>query len=170
MSAGRMIPVAWALGLELVMAGCGASRIENGTFHSAKGYQVTLPGDGWRVERGGDADLALRRDAPPGGMLADATCSGQPLSYPLPVLARHLTFGLTKRVIVERATEVLDGRSAEHTVVRGTVDGAEVAVEAVTVRGARCVHDFLYVAPAAAFETGRRDFRAFVESFTGAPR
>ena len=169
MSHARRIPVTCALGLGLALAGCSGSRIENGVFLSAKGYRVTLPGDGWRVERGGDADLALRRDAPPGGMLADATCAGKPLGHPLPVLARHLTFGLTRRVIVERATEVLDGRSAEHTVVRGTVDGAEVAVEAVTVKGACCVHDFLYVAPAAAFEAGRRDFRAFVESFAGEP-
>ena len=170
MSGARMIAVTCALGLGLVLAGCSASRIEQGTFHSPKGYQVTLPGDGWRVEPEGDADLVLRRDAPPGGMLADATCAGKPLGYPLPVLARHLTFGLTTRVTVERATEVLDGRSAEHTVVRGTVDGAEVAVEAVTVKGARCVHDFLYVAPATAFEAGRRDFRTFVESFTAEAR
>ena len=54
--------------------------------------------------------------------------------------------------------------------VRGTVDGTEVTVEAVVVKSARCVHDFLYVAPAAAFEAGRRDFRAFVESFEGEPR
>jgi hypothetical protein len=166
----RGVPVTCALGLGLVLAGCMVSRIENGTFHSAKGYQVTLPGDGWRVDPGGDADLALRRDAPPGGMLADATCAGKPLGYPLSVLARHLTFGLTKRVTVEHTTEILSGRPAEHTVTRGIVEGTEVAVEAVVVKSARCLHDFLYVAPAASFEAGRHDFRAFVESFAGEPR
>jgi len=165
-----MAPVTCALGLGLVLAGCGASRIGQGTFYSDKGYRVTLPADGWRVEPGGDADLALRRDTPPGGMLADATCAGKPLEYPLPILVRHLTFGLTKRVTTERTTEILGGQPAEHTVVRGTVDGMDVAVEAVVVKSARCVHDFLYVAPAAAFEAGRPDFRAFVESFAGAPR
>jgi hypothetical protein len=165
-----MAPVRCALGLGLVLAGCSASRIEHGTFYSDKGYRVDLPADGWRVEPGGDADLALRRDAPPGGMLADATCGGAALEYPLPILARHLTFGLTKRVTTERTSEVLGGRPAEHTVVRGIVDGAEVAVEAVVVKSARCVHDFLYVAPAEAFEAGRRDFRSFVESFAGAPQ
>ena len=166
----RLALVTGALGLGLVLAGCSASRIEHGTFYSDKGYRVDLPADGWRVEAGGDADLALRRDAPPGGMLADATCAGTLLEYPLPTLARHLTFGLTKRVTTERTTEIVAGQPAEHTVVRGTVDGTEVAVETVVVRGARCVHDFLYVAPAAAFEAGRRDFRAFVDSFAGAPR
>ena len=160
-----MIRAAHALGLGLLLAGCSASRIEHGTFYSAKGYQVTLPGDGWRIDPQGKADLALRRDAPPGGMLADATCEGKPLDYSLPRLARHLTFGLKNRVTVERNPEVLSGRSAEHTVVRGTVDGVEVAVEAVVVKSARCIHDFLYVAPLAQFEAGRHDFRAFVESF-----
>ena len=32
----------------------------------------------------------------------------------------------------------------------------------------RCVYDLLYVAPVANFDTGRGDFRAFVESFSGA--
>ena len=159
-----------ALAVGLVLAGCAASRIEHGTFHSAKGYQVTLPGDGWRVETAGDADLALRRDAPPGGMLADATCEGRSLQYPLPILARHLTFGFTDRTTVESATEVVNGRPAERALVRGTVDGREVSAEAVVVKGARCIHDFLYVAPSSDFDAGRRDFRAFVESLSGDSR
>jgi hypothetical protein len=158
------------LGLGLLLAGCATSRIENGTFHSAKGYQVKLPGDGWQVDRDGEADLALRRDRPPGGMLTDATCAGTPVDSSLPVLARHLTVGLKNRVTVERASEVLGGRAAQRMVVRGTVNGTEVAVEAVVVKTARCIHDFLYVTPAAHFDAGRRDFRAFVESLAGEPR
>jgi hypothetical protein len=55
-------------------------------------------------------------------------------------------------------------------VVRGSLDGAQVGVEAVVIKGDRCVYDLLYVAPVAAFETGRGDFRAFVESFNGGAR
>ncbi len=161
----RVIRATQAFGLGVLLAGCSASRIENGMFYSAKGYQVRLPAEGWRVQPDGRADLELQRDPPPGGMLADATCEGKPLGYPLPLLARHLTFGLKHRVTVERHTEVLGGRPAEHTVVRGTVDETEVAVEAVVVKTARCIHDFLYVAPVADFEAGRGDFKAFVESF-----
>ena len=62
------------------------------------------------------------------------------------------------------------GWPAQRAVVHGRLDGAAVGVEAVVVKGDRCVYDFLYVAPAASFETGRGDFRAFVESFSGAPR
>ncbi len=161
-----------AFGLGVLLAGCSiaAGRIENGVFHSTKGYEVRLPEAGWRVERNGKADLELRRDARPGGMLADSTCDGKPLTYSLPLLTRHLMFGLRNRTIIERETEVLNGQRAEHTVLQGTMDGMAVAVEAVVLKTARCIHDFLYVAPVAEFEAGRGDFKAFVESFAGGAR
>jgi hypothetical protein len=164
--------VTQALGLGVLLAGCGtaAGRIENGVFHSNKGYQIGLPGNGWRVEANGRADLELKRESPPGGMLANATCDGKPLGYSLPMLTRHLTFGLKNRVVVGQENEVRNGQSAERTVLRGTMDGMEVGVEAVVLKTERCVHDFLYVAPMAAFESGRADFRTFVESFAGAAR
>jgi len=161
--------VTQALGLGLLLAGCSASRIENGTFYSAKGYQVGLPRDGWRAEPGAHVDLELARTAPPGGMLVDATCGGAALERPLAVLARHLTFGLTNRLTVESDTWTVGGRPAAHGVIRGRRDGVEVAVEAVVLKGERCVHDFLYVAPVDGFEAGRSDFRVFVESFAGDP-
>jgi hypothetical protein len=154
----------------LLVAGCAAtSPVQDAKFRSAKGYQLDLPRDGWRLERGGGADLELARVEPPAGMLADATCGGRELDRSLPVLARHLTFGLTDRQTVESDTWTVAGRAASHQIVKGRRDGAEVTVEAVVLKGDRCVHDFLYVAPAAAFEAGRRDFRLFVESFTATP-
>jgi hypothetical protein len=151
----------------VLLAGCSASRIENGVFYSPKGYQLSLPRQGWAVRHGGAAELELRRLEPAGGMLADATCDDKTASRPLPVLARHLTFGLKDRVIEDGGALTLGGRPAQRAVVRGSVDGTPVGVEAVVIKGERCVYDFLYVAPAAAFETGRPDFRAFVESFNG---
>jgi hypothetical protein len=139
-------------------------------LYSPKGYTLRLPAGGWRVESGGEADLQLKRDAPPGGMLADATCEGRDRTRPLPVLVRHLTFGLTDRTTVERDRRTVGGRPAEHRVVRGVADGVPVAVEAVVVDGERCVHDFLYVAPVAHFEAGRGEFRALVESLSGGTR
>ena len=38
------------------------------------------------------------------------------------------------------------------------------------LKDARCVYDFLYVAPVDGFEAGRPAFRAFVESFRNDPR
>ena len=154
----------------VLSAGCSASRIENGVFYSPKGYHVTLPGDGWAVRPGGAAELELQRKNPDGGMLADATCDGPTASRPLPVLTRHLTFGLGHRETVESVQNDSGGRQAERTVVRGSVDGADVMVEAVVLKDARCVYDFVYVAPVNAFEAGRGDFQAFVASFAGATR
>ena len=153
-----------------LLAGCGASHIENGVFYSTKGYRVSLPAQGWAIKPGGSAELELQRGDPAGGMLADATCDDPAAGRPLSVLARHLTFGLKDRVLEDGGPLTVDGRPAQRAVVRGSLDGRPVGVEAVVVKGERCVYDFLYVAPAASFETGRGDFRAFVESFSGATR
>lgn len=151
----------------LASAGCATGgRIENGVFHSPKGYRVTLPAAGWKVEQGMRADLALQSEATPGGMLVDATCGGRELSRPLDVLTRHLTFGLTKRDVVEDGTIRVAGRDAAHSTVRGMADGRDVTVEAMVLRVEPCVHDFLYVAPTGAFASGRPAFRAMVESFS----
>ena len=155
-----------ALALGLVLSACAATgRIESGVFYSPKGYHVQLPREGWRIEAGGQADLELKRQAPPGGMLADATCDGREAGRTPELLARHLTFGIGHRDTLESAQIEVDGKQAVRTVVRGTVDGAEVTVEAVVLKGERCVYDFVYVAPAEAFEAGRGDFQALVESF-----
>ena len=152
----------------VVAAGCATTggRIESGVFHSAKGYRVTLPPRGWTVDPTSRADLALQGDAKSGGMLVDATCGGREAARPLDVLARHLTFGLTKRDVIENGTPTVAGQDAAHSVVRGMADGREVTVEALVVRTGSCVHDFLYVAPSGAFEAGRPAFRAMVESFS----
>ena len=164
-----MKPACALLGVVL-LTGCSVSRIENGIFYSPKGYQVSLPRQGWAVKPGGAAELELQRQDPAGGMLSDATCDDKTAGRPLTVLTRHLTFGLKDRILEDGGPLTLAGRPAQRTVVRGSLDGAQVGVEAVVIKGERCVYDFLYVAPAAAFETGRGDFRAFVESFSGGAR
>ena len=98
------------------LAGCAtaAGRIENGMFHSAKGYRVTLPPAGWRVDAGQRADLALRGEARPGGMVVDATCSGRESTRPLDVLATiydHLGIDAKKQYLNDagRPISVLPG-------------------------------------------------------------
>jgi hypothetical protein len=155
----------------IVAAGCATApgRIENGMFHSAKGYRVTLPPSGWRIETGPRADLTLESVADGGGMLVDATCGGREATRPLDVLARHLTFGLTRRDVLENGTATVGGRDAAHSVVRGRAAGRDVTVEAVVMRAGPCVHDFLFVAPSEAFAAGRSAFRALIESFALEP-
>ena len=162
-------PVTGALALGLFLVACRASRVDDGTFISTKGYQVRIPREGWQIEPDGRPDLELRRIAPPGGMVVDATCDSVQFDRSLDVLARHLTFGLRDRRTVESDTWTVGGRPATHRVVQGRRDGAEVTVEAVVLKGERCVHDFLYTAPSAEFESGRHDFRVLVESFAGDP-
>jgi hypothetical protein len=170
----RRLHVLLALPVLLAAAAACATatgRIDNGTFHSPKGYRVTLPPSGWRVEGGTRADLALQSDTRAGGMLVDATCGGREAARPLDVLARHLTFGLTKRDVLENGTVTVAGREAAHSVVRGQAGGRDVTVEATVMRAGACVHDFLYVAPTETFGAGRPAFRALVESFAlEAPR
>jgi hypothetical protein len=164
-----LAPMAFPV-LALVAAGCSAGRIESGVYYSSKGYHVSLPASGWSVTHDRAADLELRRATPPGGMLADATCEGKEVRRPLDVLTRHLTFGLKERVVENGGPLTVGGRPAQRAVIRGSLDGAPVMVEAIVVKGDQCVYDFLYVAPPEAFESGRADFQAFVESVDGSAR
>lgn len=147
--------------------GCSAGRIEGGVFYSAKGYRVDLPGPAWQVVPGSAADLELRRAEPKGGILINATCEGNPPSRSLPVLSRHLTFGLEEREVLDRSEVALGGRAALNSLLRGRVDGVPVKIEAYVMKDERCVYDFLYVAPPEGFAAGAGEFRAFVRSFIG---
>ena len=150
----------------LLAAACSADRIERGVYHSTKGYTVSLPGREWQVASGTEADLELRRAAPIAGMLADATCEGRVPSQPAPLLVRHLTFGVKNRKDVRTEEVVVKGLPGARTTLRGTLDGKEVAVDAVSLKEDGCVYDFVYVAPVNDFDDGRLAFQIFVESLT----
>jgi hypothetical protein len=163
-----------ATGLLLLLPGCATAptssgTLEGGVFVSSKGYRVRVPADGWRREARDQADLTLTRTGAPGGMVVDATCGGAEMTRALPIVLRHLTFGLERRETVATSEEPVAGLPAAHTVLRGTTGRQEVGVEAVVVRGPRCLYDFLYVAPAAEFEIGRPDFKRLVDSLGVTP-
>ncbi|MBI2016001.1 MAG: hypothetical protein HYS77_10765 [Candidatus Rokubacteria bacterium] len=148
------------------LAGCAGARIEAGVFHSDKGYRVTLPAAGWTVDGDGAADLVLRRSAGPAAILAHAEC-GRAGGRTLDVLARHLLLGVRDRITLERGAASVGGRPALRAVLDGRVGPGDAAtrIETYVVKDGRCVYDLVYVAPPAAFETGRGDFRRLVESF-----
>lgn len=155
------------LALVLIVTACAtANRIEGGVFHSGKGYAVRLPGGEWQVTSGTDADLELRRATPAGGMLTDVTCGGRVADRSAPLLVRQLTFGLKHRTDVHTDEVVVKGRRGARTTLRGTLDGKEVAVDAVSLKEDGCVYDFVYVAPVDDFDDGRLAFQIFVESLT----
>ncbi|MGH7276784.1 MAG: hypothetical protein ACREIY_07105 [Candidatus Rokuibacteriota bacterium] len=149
------------------LAGCAGGRIEGGMYHSPKGYRVALPGAPWTVAEDSRADLELRLRAAPAAMLVNASCDGPAAAPGLDALARHLLMGFQRRTTVERGEVAVNGRRAAHTVLEGRLAAgdAPVRVETYVMKDARCVYDFAYAAPPAAFETGRAAFRRLVESF-----
>ena len=147
------------------LAGCGGVRLQDGGYVVAqKGYRVGAP-EGWtRIE--GEADLALRRADPAAGLMAHATCEGKPPVRPLPVLTRHLRFGLRDIRDLTESPVTLAGLPGTTQRFRATLDGVPVAVQAVTLRGAGCVYDLVGVAPPEGIAALAPDFERFTGSFT----
>jgi hypothetical protein len=164
---GGTTRLAVAVVLAAGLGGCATARIEDGVFHSARGYRVALPGPEWRVATDGRAELDLRHRAVAAGMLANAVCDRTAARQSAGVLARHVLVGLRDRAVLERATVSLGGRPALRTVVEGRPEsgGDRVRVEAWVLTDGRCVFDLLYVARVDVFETGWADFRRLVASF-----
>lgn len=151
--------------LGLLVAGCAAGgRIVDGDYvHPGKGYRVGLP-EGWTAEPG-TPDLALRHPALGVSVMVHGTCEGRPPSRPLPLLARHLRFGL-RDVEVERQEETrLGGSPALETHWRGRLDGRPVQGRGVVVKTRGCVYDLAVVARPDAFEQAQTVFDRLLRSF-----
>ena len=146
------------------LAGCSGVRLEDGSYVVArKGYRVGAP-DGWtRIES--EADLTLRREDAAAGLMAHATCEGKPPARSLPVLVRHLRFGLRDVQDLVETPVTLGGLPGAAQHFRATLDGVPVAVRAVTLRGAGCVYDLVGVAPPDRFSALSPDFERFSGGF-----
>jgi hypothetical protein len=153
------------------LVGCGGVRLQDGSYVVArKGYRVGAP-EGWtQIES--EADLALRRADAAAGLMAHATCEGKPPARPLPVLVRHLRFGLRDVQELVEMPVTLGGLPGTAQRFRATLDGVPVAVRAVTLRGAGCVYDLVGVAPPDGLAALAPDFERFSGGFalTGASR
>jgi hypothetical protein len=160
-------PLALALGAVIAFSGCAGRRIENGVYHSDKGYRLTLPGPDWSVAADSKADLELRHQDGLAAMLANAECDDRAKSRSAGLLLGQLLIGLHDRATIEQNEVSLNGRQALHRVLDGRVaaDGAPTRIEAYVLIEQGCVYDFAYAAPPASFEAWRADFRRFVESF-----
>jgi hypothetical protein len=160
-------PLALALGAVIAFTGCAGRRIENGVYHSDKGYRLTLPGPDWSVAADSKADLELRHQDGLAAMLANAECDDRAKSRSAGLLLGQLLIGLLDRATIEQNEVPLNGQQALHRVLDGRVaaDGAPTRIEAYVLKDQDCVYDFAYAAPPASFEAWRADFRRFVESF-----
>jgi len=160
---------AWGILLLLLMGGsaCAGGRIDRGVFYSDKGYRVNVPTGGWEVVTAGPADLVLRQPEWGAGMFLHATCEGAAPRRSLPVLARHLTFGLRDKELLEQSEVTVTGRPALRSLLQGRLDGTPVRMEAYVLKDDACVYDLVYVAPPAEFSRGTPDFRTVLSSFVG---
>ena len=160
-------PLALALGAVIAFTGCAGRRIENGVYHSDKGYRLTLPGSDWSVAADSKADLELRHQDGLAAMLANAECDDRTKSRSAGLLLGQLLIGLHDRATIEQNEVSVNGQQALHRVLDGRVaaGGATTRIEAYVLKDQGCVYDFAYAAPPASFEAWRADFRRFVESF-----
>ena len=155
------------LPLIILMSGCAVKRIDNGVYHSSKGYRVEIPSGQWAPVDGSPADLELRHHSSAAVMAASAVCEEAATRRPTRALERQLFIGVRERRVIERGEIVVAGRPAVHAVVDARHEGSEdrARIETLVLKDDRCVYDFMYVAPPAAFEALRSDFARFVESF-----
>jgi hypothetical protein len=160
-------PLALALGAVIAFTGCAGRRIENGVYHSEKGYRLTLPGSDWSVAADSKADLELRHQDGLAAMLANAECDDAARSRSAGLLLGQLLIGLRDRATIEQNEVSVNGQQALHRVLdaRAAEDGVPTRIEAYVLKDQVCVYDFAYAAPPASFEAWRPDFRRFVESF-----
>ena len=128
-------PLALALGAVIAFSGCAGRRIENGVYHSDKGYRLTLPGPDWSVAADSKADLELRHQDGLAAMLANAECDDRAKSRSAGLLLGQLLIGLRDRATIEQNEVSLNGRQALHRVLDGRVaaDGAPTRIEAYVV-------------------------------------
>ena len=148
-----------------VLAGCDG-RLADGVYQAAHDrYRLHAPPAPWVPTSLHSDELVFRHPDLHAAIALLAQCKG-PEPGELPWVARHLFFGLRDRQVESRETVSLGGEPAVRTRLRARLDGAPVAVEAVTVRATDCLYDFVYVAPPAAAAAGRPDFEAFLHSWT----
>ena len=151
----------------IALTGCAGRRIENGVYHSTKGYRVTLPSSEWVVADESRADLELRHHGGAAAMLANAECDQPAASRSRDLLLRQLLIGLRDRTPITQEEVSVNERRAVHRVLDGRLASSDepTRIEAYVMKDERCVYDFVYVAPPPAFESWRPDFLRFVESF-----
>jgi hypothetical protein len=151
----------------ILATGCAVKRIDNGVYHSSKGYRVAIPSERWTPVADSPADLELRHRASTGVIAANAICDGAMSRRSSRLLTRQLLIGVRDRRVIESGEIEIAGRPAAHVVVDARQEGSEarVRIETIVLTDNRCVYDFMHVAPPAAFAETQGDFTRFVDSF-----
>src|SRR5207249_3363147 len=95
-------PAALVLVAMIALAACAGRRIENGIYHSPKGYRVALPSPPWVVAEASRADLELRHHGGGAAMLANAECDERSTARSGDLLLRQLLIGIRDRATITR--------------------------------------------------------------------
>jgi hypothetical protein len=155
----RVVAVAGVAGLVIA---CAAT-VGRPIVVPGKAYRV-VPPPGWeRIDT--DADVALRQPATEAGLMANGTCGGKIPHRTLPVLARHLRFGLREVQKLDEAPVEMAGLRGVRSRFTAQLDGMPVSVGAVTLQGRGCVYDLVVVAPPERLPVVAEDFERFAASF-----
>jgi hypothetical protein len=151
-----------------LLVGCATVRVQDGVYAvPAKGYRVTSPAGWQRIPS--DADLAFRQASLGAGLMAHGTCDSRVRGRPLPILARHLRFGLRDVTALEETRVTVAGQPGRESRFQARLDGVPVTVRAVTLEGPRCLYDLVAVAPPGAAATIVPDVDRFIQSFVLTP-
>ncbi len=109
---------------------------------------------------------ALLFQSPNGSSISvNSFCKGSFDDGPLPLLSRQLLYGLGNQKTHSQKTFKLDGRDAIRTVVDGAMDGAQVTVDAVTLKMNECIFDFVYTSTPHDYSAGVSDFEGLYKGF-----
>ena len=162
---GRALAMVAAGGL---LVGCATVRVHGGVYEvPRKDYRVTPPAGWERIPS--DADLAFRQGSLGAGLMVHGTCDGRTRGRSLPILARHLRFGLRDVTGLEEAPVTVAGQPGRESRFQARLDGVPVAVRAVTLEGPRCLYDLVAVASPGVAATIRPDVDLFIQSFALSP-
>jgi hypothetical protein len=132
-------------------------------------FQIGMVPAGWRPVELRHATLAYRDEAHGASVLINGRCHRPDESTPLLALTNHLVIGSTERNVVSQETEPFDGREALHTNMRAKWDGVPLAFDIYVAKKDGCIYDFVYMGDPSAFDTGSREFEAFVRGFRTLP-
>ena len=150
-----------------MMAGCSTAvgRVVGQRFVSpARGFEVPLPGDAWRLAASGQSVLTLTHTQLAAGITVNVTC-GQDRDIPLDIRARHLFFGLKEKEVLLQESRALHGVPALKTVLRGRLDTRAIQLSSYIIVREGCVYDVVYFADPQDYRHGEAAFDRMVAGF-----
>jgi hypothetical protein len=147
------------------LLGCASSGYRNGVYRDEHvRYRAAAPAGAWQRMEVGDNDVAFHR-AGWGTISVNSTCTDYD-DVPTAALVNHLLFETSARQFVVDETLTLDGRGAQHVIVRAQLDGVPLELELFVMKKDGCVFDLSHVRSIDARGEARAAFAAFVAGFS----